>query len=259
MNLWDQFLWVIFPYLALATFVIGHIYRYVYDQYGWTAKSSEMLEKRLLMWGVLLFHWGFVLIFIGHVMGLVVPVQFYNAIGFERQYYEVLSLWAGTFAGLVGITGILLLNIRRWFVSRVKSNTDTMRFVIDALLLVVMLLGLIGTLGYRVWVGTLGLPGAAILGEPEFDYRTTIGPWFRGLFVFSPNPELMTGVPLIFQLHTLSAFVLFALWPFSSLVHAWSFPVRYIGRSYVLYRSSNPKRALARDRAKREKSSGEHR
>ncbi len=251
MNLWNQFLWVIFPYLALVTFVLGHVYRYVYDQYGWTPKSSQILERRLLMWGVLLFHWGLLFIFIGHVMGLLVPVQFYNAIGFERGYYEVLSLWAGTVAGLVGIAGILLLNIRRWFVSRIKSNTETMKFVIDALLLVVMSLGLVGTLGYRVWVGDLGLPGAAILGDPEFDYRTTLGPWFRGLFVFSPDPALMAGVPLIFQVHTLAAFALFALWPFSSLVHTFSVPIGYLRRSYIQYRSSNPQASMARERARK--------
>ena len=62
----------------------------------------------------------------------------------------------------------------------------------------------------------------------------------------------MVGAPLIFQLHTLSAFVLFALWPFSSLVHVFSLPLGYLRRSYVQYRSSNPRAALARERTLRE-------
>jgi nitrate reductase gamma subunit len=61
----------------------------------------------------------------------------------------------------------------------------------------------------------------------------------------------MVGAPLIFQLHTLSAFVLFALWPFSSLVHAVSLPLGYLRRSYVQYRSSNPQATLARERARK--------
>ena len=48
------------PYLALVTFVLGHIYRYVYDQYGWIPVSSQRLERRLLMWGVLLLASGLV-------------------------------------------------------------------------------------------------------------------------------------------------------------------------------------------------------
>lgn len=245
MSLWSQFLWVIFPYLALVTFVLGHVYRYAYDQYGWTPKSSQILERRLLMWGVLLFHWGFLFVFGGHVMGLLVPVEVYRSVGVSDHNYHVLSLWAGTATGAAALVGILLLNIRRWSIPRIRRNTETMRFLTDALLLVVILLGLSATVGYRVYASQYDLPG-------EFEYRESIAPWFRSLFYFSPRPDLMVGAPLIFQLHTLSAFVLFALWPFSSLVHVFSVPLGYLRRRHVQYRSSNPQASLARDRSRRE-------
>jgi nitrate reductase gamma subunit len=243
LNLWHQFLWVIFPYLALVTFVLGHLYRYRNDQYGWTPKSSQMLERRLLMWGVLLFHWGLFFVIGGHIMGLLVPVEVYRGMGVSDHNYHLLSLWAGSAFGFVALIGILLLNVRRWFVGRIRRNTDTMRFVTDALLLVVIALGMAATLGYRIYANQYELEG-------EFEYRETVGPWFRSLFYFSPRPELMVEAPLIFQLHTLSAFVLFALWPFSSLVHAFSLPLGYVRRSYVQYRSSNPQASLARERAR---------
>ena len=66
----NQFVWVIYPYLCLAIFVIGHIARYKYDQFSWTAKSSEMIEKRL-KWGSLLFF--IIPVFFGHVVGLLIP------------------------------------------------------------------------------------------------------------------------------------------------------------------------------------------
>jgi nitrate reductase gamma subunit len=84
--------------------------------------------------------------------------------------------------------------------------------------------------------------------QAEFEYRETIGVWFRSLFAFRPDPALMVGAPLIFQIHTLAAFVLFALWPFSSLVHTFSVPLGYFRRSYIQYRSSNPKASLAHER-----------
>ena len=242
MNLWHQFLWVIFPYLALVTFVLGHVYRYVYDQYGWTPKSSQLLERRLLMWGVLLFHWGFLFVFGGHVVGLLVPIGVYHAIGVSDHNYHLLSLWAGAPVGIVAMIGILLLNVRRWFIPRIRNNTDTIRFLTDALLLVVIGLGLAATIGYRVYASQYELHG-------EFEYRDSVGAWFRSLFLFRPDASLMVGAPLIFQLHTLSAFVLFALWPFSSLVHVFSVPLGYLRRSYVQYRSSNPQATLARERA----------
>ena len=244
MNLWEQFLWVIFPYLSLVTFVLGHVYRYRYDQYGWTPKSSQILERRMLMWGVLLFHWGLLFVFGGHVMGLFVPIEVYRAMGVSDHNYHLLSLWAGSVVGVVALIGILLLNLRRWFVARIRSNTETIKFATDALLLVVILLGMAATIGYRVYVSQYEL-------QEEFEYRETIGPWFRSLFYFSPQPELMVGAPLIFQLHTLSAFLLFALWPFSSLVHAWSVPLGYLRRSHVQYRSSNPQATLTRERARK--------
>lgn len=245
MTLLDQFLWVIFPYLSLFTFVLGHVYRYRYDQYGWTPKSSQILERRMLMWGVLLFHWGLLFVIGGHVMGLLVPIGVYRAIGVTDHNYHLLSLWAGSLIGFAALAGILLLNLRRWFNPRIRRSTDTIKFATDALLLVVIVLGLTATIGYRVYSAQYEL-------QSEFEYRDTIGPWFRSLFVFRPEGGLMLGVPLIFQIHTLAAFVLFALWPFSSLVHAWSVPLGYARRRYVQYRSRDPRGALARERAYRE-------
>src|SRR5690625_3375035 len=69
----NQFLWVIFPYVCMVVFVVGHIFRYRYDQFGWTAKSSEFIEKKQLMIGSLLFHLGIIPVFMGHVSGLGIP------------------------------------------------------------------------------------------------------------------------------------------------------------------------------------------
>ena len=47
----------------------------------------------------------------------------------------------------------------------------------------------------------------------------------------------MADAPLGFQLHALVAFGLFALWPFTRLVHVFSAPVGYLTRPYIVYRS----------------------
>ena len=71
----NQFLWIIYPYLCVAIFIVGHIARYKYDQFSWTAKSSEFLEKKQLKWGSLLFHLGIIPVFFGHVVGLAIPAK----------------------------------------------------------------------------------------------------------------------------------------------------------------------------------------
>jgi nitrate reductase gamma subunit len=55
--------------------------------------------------------------------------------------------------------------------------------------------------------------------------------------MFQPEPELMTEAGLGFQLHAISALVLFAIWPFTRLVHVFSAPLGYVTRPYIVYRS----------------------
>jgi nitrate reductase gamma subunit len=70
-----------------------------------------------------------------------------------------------------------------------------------------------------------------------YDYRETISPWFRSLWYLQPQPLLMQGVPLSFEVHVVAAMLLFAIWPFTRLVHAFSAPVAYPFRPYVVYRT----------------------
>ncbi|WP_182104525.1 respiratory nitrate reductase subunit gamma, partial [Niallia taxi] len=74
--------------------------------------------------------------------------------------------------------------------------------------------------------------------QPDFNYRETVSVWFRQLFILQPDGHLMSGVPLLFKLHILSAFALFALFPFSRLVHAFSLPIGYIKRRYIIYQKN---------------------
>ncbi len=54
----NEFLFVVVPYLCLTTFVVGHLWRYRYDKFGWTTRSSQLYENRLLRIGSPLFHFG---------------------------------------------------------------------------------------------------------------------------------------------------------------------------------------------------------
>lgn len=228
MSLWNQFLWVVFPYLTLTVFIVGHLYRYANDPYGWTAKSSEILEKDRLKWGSLLFHWGIIFVLLGHVGGLIVPIQVHEALGISEVAYHLLAVIMGGLSGIAALVGLVLLTFRRLDIRRIRETSTTSDLIALGLLLVVVVLGLANTLGYSLLVGF-------------HDYRLTIGPWLRGILLFRPNATLMTQVPLSFKVHVLAAFGLTGLWPFTRLVHIWSIPLEYLGRSPVLYRSRNPK------------------
>src|SRR5690625_7530567 len=101
----NQFLWVIFPYVCMVVFIVGHIFRYRYDQFGWTAKSSEFIEKKQLMIGSLLFHLGIIPVFLGHVSGLGIPKSWTQAVGISDELYHFGAVWGGGFFGVVTFIG----------------------------------------------------------------------------------------------------------------------------------------------------------
>ena len=228
----DYFLWVIIPYLSLTIFVVGHVHRYNTDQFGWSAQSSEFIQKdQLLKWGSTLFHYGVIFVFFGHVAGVLIPKGFYDVVGITEQMYHFGAIWFGGAAGVMMVVGGALLTVRRLKSKRVRRNSSKKDLYVLLLIGVVTVVGFTNTVGYTATGG-------------EFDYRATIGPWFRGILSFQPSPYLVMNAPLGFQLHILAAFVLFAVWPYTRLVHVWSLPLEYLSRKYIVFRKMNPKKAL---------------
>ncbi|MHA6165539.1 respiratory nitrate reductase subunit gamma [Bacillus mojavensis] len=217
-----QILWGVMPYIVLTIFIGGHIYRYQHDQFGWTAKSSELLEKKRLAAGSILFHWGMLCVIGGHLMGILMPEALYTSIGISEHVYHKMAIGAGLPAGVAACTGLFILTYRRLFDKRIRKTSSPSDILILILLLFMMLTGVAATF--------------LNIDSRGFDYRTTIGPWFREIFLFRPDASLMESVPLWFKLHILIGYIVFILWPFTRLVHVFSLPLKYLTRSYVVYR-----------------------
>lgn len=233
MNTLNTLLWVALPYATLAVFVVGHIWRYRYDKFGWTTRSSQVYENRLLRIGSPMFHLGILMVIAGHVVGLLIPREWLYAIGISQDIYHVGATVLGTIAAVITLAGLAILIYRRRVVGPVFLATTRMDKVMYLVLGATLLFGTAATVVYQVF-------------GPGFHYRETISPWFRSLIFFQPQPELMAEVPLLFQLHIISACLLFALWPFTRLVHVFSAPIGYLFRPYIVYRSRDDVRG-ARD------------
>lgn len=218
----DFLLWVAMPYLCLAIFTVGHVWRYRRDQLTWTARSTQLLERRLLRVGSLLFHFGLLALIGGHVLGVLVPQSWTEAVGVSENAYHWLALAAGLTAGVAFTAGFAVLAYRRLRAPRVRVTTSRSDLVLYPLLAFVILAGMAATVF-----------GSAL---DEHNYRETVSPWFRGIFTFDPEAARIADAPAVFKVHALSTFVLFAVWPFTRLVHAWSVPVAFVLRSPVLYR-----------------------
>ncbi|MGY0209224.1 respiratory nitrate reductase subunit gamma [Bacillus subtilis] len=217
-----QILWGIMPYIVLTIFIGGHIYRYQHDQFGWTAKSSEMLEKKKLAAGSTLFHWGLLCVVGGHVMGILIPEGVYASLGISEHMYHKMAIGAGLPAGIAACTGLVILTYRRLFDKRIRKTSSPSDILTLLLLLFMMLSGVAATF--------------LNIDSKGFDYRTTVGPWFREIALFRPDPSLMESVQLWFKFHIVIGYVVFILWPFTRLVHVFSLPLKYLTRSYVVYR-----------------------
>jgi nitrate reductase gamma subunit len=223
----DLWLWVILPYAALLTFMIGHIWRWQYDQFGWTSRSTELQEKRLLKWGSPLFHYATFAAIAGHAIGMLIPKSLTEAVGISERAYTLFSGAAGSLAAIGVLIGAGFLVFRRVGVPRVRATTSAVDYLALILLAIIVLTGIYLTLVVQVVGG-------------GYDYRSTVSPWFRGLFTGNPDVEAIASAPIMYQVHAASAWAIFAVWPFSRLVHAWSYPLYYLWRPYILYRHRVP-------------------
>ncbi|KAA0918170.1 respiratory nitrate reductase subunit gamma [Dietzia sp. ANT_WB102] len=219
----DVLLWVVLPYVALAIFIVGHWWRYRYDKFGWTTRSSQLYESRLLRWGSPLFHFGILFVVGGHIIGLVIPKSWTEAVGITNEMYHWLAVSIGAVAGVCTVVGLAILIYRRRTVGPVFSATTNNDKVMYVFLTATIFLGMANTV-----VGNI---------LSHYDYRDELAVWFRGIFWFQPDPALMMNAPWTFKAHAIVAFLLFAIWPFTRLVHVFSAPVGYLWRPYVVYRS----------------------
>ncbi len=226
-------LYEVLPYVAIAVFAVGTAWRYRRDQYGWGARSTQFLESRVLRYGSTIFHLGVLAAIGGHVLGILIPRSWTAAVGLPDGAYHVIAVIGGLAAGGAVVVGFLILVYRRLRFPRVRVTTTRMDVATFALLGVGILTGILAT--------------TTNLGD-VVHYRETVGPYFRQVLVLDPKPELMTGdgVSLIFQIHVVAVWFLYALWPFSRLVHVWSIPVDFFRRSPILYRSRMPRPSRGR-------------
>jgi nitrate reductase gamma subunit len=222
---WDTFLWVIIPYLALASFILGHIWRYRYDKFGWTTRSSQIYENKLLRIASPLFHYGIIFVFLGHVIGLGIPKAWTDAMGISEAWYHGMALTLGLGAGAATIGGLLMLIYRRRTNNRVFGATTKL----DKLMYLMLTITIAS--GAYAAVVEAGIAG--------YNYREGISIWFRQFWTLQPDPTLMMAAPGGFKLHVITAVLLFALWPFTRLVHAFTVPLGYLTRPYIVYRSKD--------------------
>jgi nitrate reductase gamma subunit len=218
----DVFAFLVFPYISLTVFAVGHGYRYLTDLSAWNAKSSELFEKRSLFYGITIFHWGILATLGGHAAGMLVPQWVYDLVGVNARLHETMAHLGGIVVGGAAVAGSALLLWRRIANRRAKVHTSVNDFV---------------TLGGLLFVSGIGTYNV-LFGHADILY--SIAPWIRSILLFQPDVTLMASAPLGFKIHIFSALALLGFSPFSRLVHIWSVPFTYLTRRLVVFRRQAP-------------------
>ncbi|MBI4238341.1 MAG: respiratory nitrate reductase subunit gamma [Deltaproteobacteria bacterium] len=215
MNAIHSVLFIAIPYAAAATFLIGAIHRYRATGFKYSSLSSQFLEGKRLFFGSMLFHWGILAVFAGHLVTWLFPTATlaWNSSPVRLIALEVLAF---TF-GLSVLAGLVTLLLRRLGHSRVQVVTTRMDLAIELLILLQIVLGCWIALGYR-W------------GSSWF--AADLSPYLWSLLTFSPRIDAVSAMPHVIQAHIVGAFLILGLIPFTRLVHFLVAPFHYIWRPY---------------------------
>jgi nitrate reductase gamma subunit len=213
----NSFLLIGIPYATIIIFIIGSILRIKYSGYTVTSHSSQFLESNKLFWGSRLFHSGIVVLFIGHIIGFLIPksIIFLSAVPLGLMILEITA-----FAfGILTFIGIVLLIIRRIQVKRLHSVTSTMDVVVYSIVFAQVLSGILVAYFHRwgsVW------------------FASSLVPYLRSILILSPDISVISTMPFLIKAHVVSAFVIIGLIPFTRLMHFLVYPIFYLWRNYQL-------------------------
>lgn len=224
-------LFTVYPYVALAIMIIGSILRYEREPYSWRSGSSQLLRRRQLVWGSVLFHVGILFLFFGHFVGLLTP-HFVYEIFISAEAKQLLAIIAGSIAGIVCFIGLTMLMHRRFFDPRIRATSTFADNAILVILWIQLTLGLI-TVPYSLQ----HTDGSVMLALSEWAQRILT-------LRIDGTAELVAAQAWPYQLHILLGLTIFLIFPFSRLVHMLSVPVRYVWRpGYQVVRERNRREA----------------
>jgi nitrate reductase gamma subunit len=215
--IWDNIFFVILPYIAAAIFIVATTYRSIYRPFTISSMSSQLLERKKLYWGSVSFHYGIILVLLGHLLALLLPqsLRLWNRVPIRLYLLELTGLALGIWA----MVGLCILLWRRISEKRLRPVTTPMDLVVLALLVVSAVTGVLVATFYRFG---------------SFWFTAIFTPYLLSLLTLQPNLSLVTPLPWVIKLHVINFFILLAVFPFSRLVHIVAYPLGYLIRPWLI-------------------------
>jgi nitrate reductase gamma subunit len=184
-----------------------------------------MLRSGQLLLGSNLFHYGIIVVILGHFAGFLAP-NWTISWALSPTTHQLLAMVVGGIAGLVAIVGLTLLLQRRLIDPRIRLNSRRWDFTVLILLWLQLALGLL-----TVPLSAFHMDG--VLFE-------TLTSYVKGIVTLSGSASaLMADVPIVYKLHILLGFTIFLVSPFTRMIHIWSGAgaLAYLFRPYQIVRT----------------------
>ncbi|OWT66461.1 respiratory nitrate reductase subunit gamma [Candidimonas nitroreducens] len=219
----NQFLFGIYPYICLTVLLLGSLIRFDREPYSWKSDSSQILHKAELRFGSNLFHYGVIVVVLGHFVGFLMPEPLVLWLMSPTQH-QLLAMLVGGVAGIVAIIGLTVLIHRRLAYRRIRSNSRKWDITIVIMLWLQLALGIL-TVPYS----------AQDMSGAHFEVLVH---YVQGVVLFHNSAALLQGMPWVYQLHIFLGFTIFLVSPFTRMVHIWSGvgSLAYLFRPYQLVR-----------------------
>ena len=221
----NTLLFGVYPYICLVVLLIGSLIRFDREPYTWNSDSSQILRKRQLRLGSNLFHYGVIVVILGHFVGFLAP-DFMVDWALSPSAHQLLAMAVGGIAGLVAIVGLTILIHRRIADPRIWLNSRKWDVLVVCLLWLQLALGLL-----TVPLSAYHMDG--VLFE-------TLTAYVKGVVTLNGGAAaLMAGVPIVYTLHVLLGFTIFLISPFTRMIHIWSGAgaLAYLVRPYQIVRT----------------------
>jgi len=213
----NQIVFGVYPYIALSVLALGSVIRFDREPYTWRTGSSQLLRRKQLMAGSVLFHLGVLAIFGGHFVGLLTPVIVWDSLGVSHGAKQMLAIVAGGVAGAFAMIGGLLLLHRRLTDPRVRANSSFGDTAILVMLMAQLTLGL----------ATIPLSLQHRDGHEMLKFMN----WAQGIFTLrAGSADHIADVHWIFKAHLTLGLTILLVFPFTRLVHMLSAPIWYLNR-----------------------------
>lgn len=213
----DLFLFGVLPYLAVAVFLLVTIQRYRQQKFSYSSLSSQLLENRQHFWGTVPFHYGILVVLLGHVVAFALPR---TLLAWNGVPWRLFVLEATAFAfGLLTLFGLVNVIVRRTADRKTRKVTSVSDWILYALLAVQVVTGVLV---------------AYLHGWGSSWFAAALSPWLKSLVMLSPDVSGIATLPWLAKVHVVNAWLLIGFFPFTRLVHVLVVPNPYLWRKTQL-------------------------